>query len=449
MRLFLALLSSFLMIGCTTFSSVNNQPISEQMPASAYSFENSVMKLNNGEYTIVIAMSGGGTRAAALSYGVLKALRAEIHPLNAEESLLDEVDVISAVSGGSFTAAYYGLHGDELFTEPDFENNFLYYDVSGELISNLFNPGLWFSSQGRTEEAISDYQEQLFGNATFGDMQEDSPLIIINASDLGNGVRFSFLQEYFDLLCSDLSSYPIANAVTASSAVPVVFNPVVLENYDTCAVDNSYLMQDFKELSPMTRDTLIGLSKYQDKQNRQYIHLVDGGITDNLGLLSLYDIADIGGGKMEFFEQTKTQPLPHYVIISIDASTKPELEIHRSPQEPGISETISAMTDIQLHRFNTTTRGLVEKWSEDYGKMTSSMMGIDVETYMINIDLTPFAIQDEERHRYLNNIPTDLTLEREQVDTLIMEGFVQLQNHPEFLRLMQNIRQQAQLRLDN
>ncbi len=426
------------MTGCTTYSSIDNEPLDMASPESAYSFENSVMMLNNGEYTIVVAMSGGGTRAAALSYGVLKALRAEKHPMDENLSVLDEVDVISAVSGGSFTAAYYGLYGDQLF--EDFEQRFLHFDVSGALIGNLFNPLLWFSSQGRTEEAIADYQRYLFNDATFADMQrEGAPLIIINASDLGNGVRFSFLQEYFDLLCSDLASYPVANAVTASSAVPVVFNPVVLQNHDTCNVDNSYLMRDFRTVSPMTRETLVGLDRYQQKDHIPYIHLVDGGITDNLGLLALYDIADLGGGRMEFFEQTKVQPRPHYVIISIDASTKPESKINRSPKEPDISDTISAMTDIQLHRFNTTTRGLIEKWSEDYGKMTSSMMGVDVETYLVNINLSNFAIPDQERHRFLNNVPTDLTLEKEQVDELIMEGYIQMQNHPDFLRFLGNI----------
>ena len=52
------------------------------------------------------------------------------------QRLLDE---ISLVSGGSFTAAYYGLHGDEIFT--DFEKNFLRSDVSGELMSGLLTKG--------------------------------------------------------------------------------------------------------------------------------------------------------------------------------------------------------------------------------------------------------------------------------------------------------------------
>jgi NTE family protein len=149
--------------------------------------------------------------------------------------LLDEVDRISAVSGGSFTAAYYGLHGDKIF--EDFGEVFLRRDVEGALFKGLFNPLRWFSRKGRTDMAVEYYEENVFHRATFADMmQPDRPQILINASDLGHGVRFSFIQEYFNLLCSDLMSYPVARAVTASSAVPVLFNPVVVENHSGCDI---------------------------------------------------------------------------------------------------------------------------------------------------------------------------------------------------------------------
>jgi len=169
---------------------------------------------------MLLAFSGGGTRAAALAYGVLEAMRDTTVILDGEpQRLLDEIDAISSVSGGSFTAAYFGLHGDGIFT--GFEKDFLRSDVSGELMHGLFDPGLWFSTGGRTEMAVAYYEDKVFKGATFADLQRrEGPLIVINATDLGRGVRFSFLQDYFDLLCSDLSSFRIARAVAASSAVP-------------------------------------------------------------------------------------------------------------------------------------------------------------------------------------------------------------------------------------
>lgn len=97
-----------------------------------------------------LAFSGGGTRAAALSYGVLKAMRDTRIKIDGQQTrFLDEIDIITSVSGGSFTSAYYGLHGEKIFT--DFEDAFLRRDVEGALIAKLFNPFRWFGSTGRTE----------------------------------------------------------------------------------------------------------------------------------------------------------------------------------------------------------------------------------------------------------------------------------------------------------
>ncbi len=83
--------------------------------------------------------------------------------------------------------------------------------------------------------AVWLYEESIFHGATFADMkQKGGPLILINASDLSYGLRFTFIQEYFDFLCSDIASFPVARAVTASSAVPVLFDPVVVQNFQHC-----------------------------------------------------------------------------------------------------------------------------------------------------------------------------------------------------------------------
>lgn len=93
----------------------------------------------SGDIGLMLAFSGGGTRAAALAYGVLEELRdTEIVIDGAPRRLLDETDLISSVSGGSFTSAYYGLHGDRIF--DDFEEVFLRRNVQGQLIRGLLNP---------------------------------------------------------------------------------------------------------------------------------------------------------------------------------------------------------------------------------------------------------------------------------------------------------------------
>ncbi|MEA3274249.1 MAG: patatin-like phospholipase family protein, partial [Pseudomonadota bacterium] len=228
-------LAVLMVSGCASYGVVDNTPQKVAGTPDGYSIRSGGGSgWGSGEISLILAFSGGGTRAAALAYGVLEELRDTAVVIDGSpRRLLDETDIISSVSGGSFTSAYYGLYGDRIF--EDFEGVFLKRNVQGQLIRGLLNPLEWFSSAGRTEMAVTLYEKSVFHGATFADMKrEGSPLVLINASDLGYGVRFSFVQEYFNLLCSDISDYPVARAVTASSAVPVLFEPVVVENYQDC-----------------------------------------------------------------------------------------------------------------------------------------------------------------------------------------------------------------------
>ena len=152
--------------------------------------------------------------------------------------LLDEVDIITGVSGGSFTALAYGLYGDKLFT--DYEQRFLKRNVQGEIIARAFNPLYWpklsSTSWGRSELAAQLYDEILFNGATFGDLDRgDGPLILASATDISTGARFTFSQGIFDIICSDLNAVPLSRAAAASSAVPVVLSSITISNYGgTC-----------------------------------------------------------------------------------------------------------------------------------------------------------------------------------------------------------------------
>ncbi len=428
MRLLLLFAALGILSGCSTYGSIENERLDYSTNATElYSVGGNLEKRNTGDYSVFVTMSGGGTRAAALSYGVLKGLR-EQQLQNGDTSLLEEVDFISAVSGSSFTAAYYGLFGDKLFT--DFEHDFLYNDVGSDLFWRLWYPSLWFSFSGRTEQSVAYYQERLFKGATFADFdQENSPLVIINATDLRQGVRFSFTQEYFSLLCSNISSYPVANAVTASAAVPIMFNPIVLKNHTGCGEQALLDLEQVKEeKNYLAQATVNGLKSYSNKEEREYIHLVDGGITDNLGILALYDIVNVSDER--YANKIQSSLKQHLITISIDASTTPDSSMDSSPKEPGLADTINFMTDVQVHRLNEVAKTLFRYEMHNLEETEG------VNTYFIDINLS--NIDDPELKKYLNNIPTDLELEPEQVDALIQEGIKQVKQHPELARFLQN-----------
>ena len=172
---------------------------------------------NNDPSTLfVLSFSGGGTRAAAFSYGVLEELRrTEIVVDGQRRRLLDEVNVITGVSGGSFTALAYALYGDRLFSE--YEERFLKRDVQGTLVGRAANPLNWGKyiggTAGRSELAAEYYDEILFEGATFGDlMTKNGPVALATGTDLSTGSRLAFYQNDFDLLCSDLSKVRLSRA---------------------------------------------------------------------------------------------------------------------------------------------------------------------------------------------------------------------------------------------
>ena len=73
---------------------------------------------------------------------------------------------------------------------------FLRRDVASELVHGRFSPAWWFSSRGRTEMAVDFYDDSVFkGRHLCRPATGPGPLIVINASDLGGGVRFPFFRN--------------------------------------------------------------------------------------------------------------------------------------------------------------------------------------------------------------------------------------------------------------
>lgn len=222
-----------LLAGCA--SRPVNPPLAHADPATGYRYTTRPHYAKTSENLVILAFSGGGTRAAAFSYGVLEFLRNTevVGPRGVKSRLLDHVGVITGVSGGSFTALAYGLYGDKLF--DDYEQRFLKRDVQGEITSRTLNPtywpSLWSGGWGRSELAADLYDEILFNGATFGDLNRgQGPFIIASATDISTGARLPFTQTTFDVLCSDLNAVRLSRAAAASSAVPVVLTPITLNN---------------------------------------------------------------------------------------------------------------------------------------------------------------------------------------------------------------------------
>ena len=415
-----------LLAGCATYGRIDNQPLTSAAARQpGYGMSEAASAGRRDDITLVLAFSGGGSRAAALAYGVLLELRDTRIGANGDRRLLDEVDAISAVSGGSFTAAYYGLHGDDTFR--DFESGFLRRDLTSDVLHRILSPRRWFTPEGRSDAASTLYDGTIFKGATFADLQRrNGPLIVINASDLEGGIRFAFLQEFFDLLCSDLRSYPLADAVAASSAVPVLFEPVVLQNNSGCAAP--HLPQPAED-SPQLQQVVKGLRGYADKQQRHYVHLADGGLTDNLGLRAFQETIDLAGGLRPFLRKIGREPNGHVVVVSVDASGKAAEGLGLERRAPSMLRAVDIMSDVQLHRYNAATleqmQDSLQRWAKDVSTPERK-----VQPRLVTVALRD--VVDESERQRLSRISTNFDLEGGQVDALVAAGRALLRANPEF-----------------
>ena len=237
-----------------------------------------------------LALSGGGSRSANFSAACMFQLQ--------RLGVLEHVDYISSVSGGSLTAAYYCLFADGAGGwNPARVQRKLTHSFATDLIWRTFTPwnlpALWFSNWDRSDILADSFTRHLFSRngrkLTFGDLRPDRPRLLINATDLQSGRRFVFSNETFDEINSDLAKYPISNAVVASAAVPVLMHHVTLRDFSTTF--------------------------------RQYRHLIDGGVVDNLGVQSLVEAytAQVAAAA----NAGRPDPYPRgAVLIVLDARTE-------------------------------------------------------------------------------------------------------------------------------
>jgi predicted acylesterase/phospholipase RssA len=235
-----------------------------------------------------LAISGGGSRSANFSAAVMFELE--------RLGLLWRVDAISPVSGGSLSAAYYCLAGDDEWNVGNVQRK-LTHSFATDMWWMVAAPwnmfALTFTDYDRSDVMAKIFSRELFSRGgrtmTYADLRADRPRLLINATDLQSGRRFVFCNETFDQLNSDLSRFPIGYAVAASSSVPVVLHQVTLRDFSTA----------FK----------------------QFRHFVDGGVEDNLGVLTLletYQASNEAAAKMG-------RPLPYAkgaVLLIIDAGTQ-------------------------------------------------------------------------------------------------------------------------------
>jgi len=453
-RLFILLLS--LTLGCEFVRPTMNAPLPEWDPTHGYRFANLPPSVggNTDSLFIVASFSGGGARASALSYGVLRELaRTPIVWEGYRKRLLDELTIINALSGGSFTAAYYALYHDRIF--HDFEYRFLRKDWERELRARIFrSPANWFRLAspyfGRAHILAELLDEALFDGATFNDLvsSDQRPIVFIHASDMATVSRFEFNQRQFDLICSDLNKLPLSVATASSSALPLVLSPISLKNYAGQCGFNPPVYLTTEKRTAWSRKRRNELRSYLDAKKRPYIHLLDGGLADNIGMRSVLELSALVGDLESSFEVLGVKKIRKLVYLMVSAETDPDVNQYKLDEIPSLTRVLNTLLDIPVNRYSDDTfelmNQIVTEWRlqlRKRGKTDGSVFTADADIYFINVSFS--ELEDLEEQARLMSIPTNLSLTDPELDQLLLAASKLLRNDKDFQRLLRDLETEA------
>jgi NTE family protein len=425
---------------------------------------------------VLVAISGGGSRAAALGWVVLRELAGFRYVSDGKtRSLADDVAVVSSVSGGSVIAAYFALYGAQGLER--FEPAFLAPDNMRTLGLDAANPVTWLglavTGSPRTDVVEKMFDDQLFGGQTFAALNRPGkPYLILNATDMASGEVFAFTPNRFDDICSDLDREPISVGVAASSAVPIVLSPIALRDFsaERCADRPTpqwirtklegryapYLDLETYKLARYANDLRHGSGSFRDID---YLYLLDGGLADNLGIHGLLEaiaspyaapiVAGAAGGD-SILAAINAGSVRKIAVVVVNARADPAGDIYRSSSRPGILKMIGSVASVPIDANTAAVSSQMEVLLAQLNAAGSAARGnpkfAGLKVYPVKIDFDQLRAGDPAQRRLrdeVKGIPTLWTISPDNLRAIDHAGTLLLQQHPCFQRLLLDLGVQA------
>jgi len=420
------------------------QPLKQIVPLTAPVLAPGV-ESNSDRLFVVLTFSGGGKRAAAFSYGVLEALRdvKVTTPDGEQHSLLDEIDLISAVSGGAFTAAYYSLFGKEAF--GSYAPRFLNHDTEKDLWHKVLKPSSWprlaKTLVSRSDLEVEYFDQELFNGATVYDLMTRSPRVIISATDLVRAKPFAFTREQLNGICVDPKTVPVARAVFASATTPIYFAPLVLRTYaGQCGYvpPESVSAESLKTLDFYRRERAERLLSFLDSEKFPYLHLADGAFADNLGARAILDEVALGDTVTDALRRNGFARARRMLFIVVDARTGFDETYATRPTPIGIKKVMDAVVSATVNRYSAETMNLMrnrmKNWETDVRTTRCKVALAIPDCDKFDVDLVELSfdrVRDPEERKYLDRVPTAFTISSEQIIRLRRAAHLLVEESPE------------------
>lgn len=440
---------ALLLAGCSTSRPWLNEPL---QPGETVQYDGRRQIADStraGDILVVASFSGGGSRAAAFAHATIAELDAHSFLWNGRATTLaQEVDMVAGVSGGSVAAAHIALHGVTAHLQR-FPAEFLDVDFQDQLLGLAMSPSRLYQMtsewQGRGHLLADAFDAQLFHGTTFGQLSgmTGRPYLIVGATDLSNGSEFDFASDQFSMLCSSIDHVPLSFAVASSSSVPLLFSPMTLQNHaDNCPRLPGTASPDLGTTGSTARARLVQSEVDSLAQpGRRYLHLVDGAVSDNLGLRRIADYVVQAGGiraVLQLLNVDDAAPaIPRRIVfISVNSERQAPSPLEKSGSVPGTVAVLGALVSGNLGRHSRETELVfseaIEQWRTEL-----QADGTDVDLFQIEVDLADVA--DPALRAQVLAIPTAFRISSTDRASLAMAARASLDGSLEFKRFMQSV----------
>ncbi|MBV9316331.1 MAG: patatin-like phospholipase family protein, partial [Gammaproteobacteria bacterium] len=285
------------------------------------------------------------------------------------------------------------------------------------------------------------------------------------ATELTSGARIVFLPQNFDVMCADLASMKLSRAAAASSAVPVVLSPVTINNYGgTCGYRQPQWLRAFAEQSNPPRPAgrmlrrLEELEQLDDASEDRYFHLVDGAVSDNLGLRGVLDY-------LEAFEALRLAgtptPLDHVrrvIIFVVNSASTPSFDWNATEESPGALSILVKAAGVPVDRYANESiellRDIDARWSAQRAVRDSVAFDKNRDPQLAWVTNAPNAdihtievsfrmLSDKKERDYFNQLPTSFALPADAVDRLRAAARRIILESPDFQQILKPATAQA------
>lgn len=449
MRKFVFIVFLLALSACSSLTPWRNPPLPPGTPDTGVDSAR-LNERSDPSFVMILSISGGGARAAAFGYGVLRELAdTRIQWNGHSQTLLSQVDVVRGVSGGSIIAAYYALNGSKTF--PAFKNDYLYKNFQQSLVSAIFSPQNFAAAVSPTVgrgHVLAQKLDLLFDGKTYEDLYRNPNAdLIVLATDLSQGTSFEFSPDQLATMCADIRKIPLSFAVASSAAVPMVLSPLTLKNY---AGQCDYSMHKREQVSRLQGDYRMRAYRsdvlgYLDSKNRPYIHLVDGGLSDNLGVRGLMDRVTLGIGQLRR-GQISEGTVRKVVFVVVNAEREPSVNIDKSEHVPGLLDVFDTIMFSTSARVTTQTMQMVQDTSRYWDSLRKSLnpqlqalLAPQAKLHVVPVSLRDAPAGLSVPRQHLLRIPTLFTVNRKDVDALIEAGRQTLRQNPDYQALLREL----------